>query len=182
MRVGLGTGTWSWSLLLFLSAGASLEVQGTLHHPFSASSSQQNTPLLTDSAAPHCLDRGAPGECGVEIMLHGGHGTSTAPGLSVCAGHAMGVPASYQVSAKAQPREGDTEARAQPVTLTTPTPGGPRGRVEGMELGLSSERCSQGSLSGQEPWGLGPAPCPGPTLTMYSMLEAGGETWPRSLL
>ena len=51
--MGLGVGTRNWSPLLFLSAGASLEVQGTLYHPFSASSSQQNAPLLTDSAAPH---------------------------------------------------------------------------------------------------------------------------------
>ena len=80
----------------------------------------------------------------METTLHGGHGTSTAPGLSVCAGHAMGVPASYQMSTKAQPSEGDTEARAQPVTLTAPAPGGPGGRAEGTELGLSSERCSQG--------------------------------------
>lgn len=57
MKVELGTGTWSWLLLLFLSAGASLEVQGTLQCPFSASSSQQKAPLLRLSCPSLCGQR-----------------------------------------------------------------------------------------------------------------------------
>lgn len=86
-------GTRSWSSLLFLSAGASLEVQGTLHHPFSASSSWQNAPLLRLSRPS--LTEGAPEEwAGDQATRRPRYQHS--PRAECLAGRATGVPANCQ--------------------------------------------------------------------------------------